>query len=103
MTVVMDMQLTADALAPLLSSDELAGWELDGNKLKKVYENANYKAALAFVVNIGELAEEQDHHPDVLLTWPTTTVWFWTHTTNGVTQKDVDAAKAVDQLLIDAD
>lgn len=96
MTTATDTAFSPSEIQTALS--DLPGWEMDGNKLKKVYPNKNYVAALAFVQAVGELAEQQDHHPDIFLVWPTTTVWYWTHTANGITQKDVLAAQAVDNL-----
>ncbi len=79
---------------------ELPGWQLNASgHLVRVIQNPNYKQGLAWVQALGEWAEAHDHHPDVLLTWPTLTVTFYTHTANGVTEKDIEAAKAVNGLI----
>ena len=49
---------------------ELPSWEvIDGHHLKKGFRFANFREALVFVNRVGELAEEQGHHPDVCLGW----------------------------------
>lgn len=77
------------------------GWVVTdcGKMITKTYANPSYAKALAFVQAIGEYAESVDHHPEVHLTWPETTVTWWTHTANGVTQKDLDAAVKVNELF----
>ncbi|MDH4379133.1 MAG: 4a-hydroxytetrahydrobiopterin dehydratase [Vampirovibrionales bacterium] len=78
----------------------LDGWHVnEAGHLVRVISNPNYKQGLAWVQAIGDWAEAHDHHPDVLLTWPTLTITFYTHTANGVTEKDVEAAQAVNSLI----
>ncbi len=96
MTTTTDTALTDEAINSHLS--DLPGWRYADNKISRVFDNPSYTAGLSFVQHIGELAEQHDHHPDITLTWPTTTVTYWTHTANGVTQKDIDAAKQVSLL-----
>jgi 4a-hydroxytetrahydrobiopterin dehydratase len=79
---------------------QLQGWQLnESGYLVRLIQNPNYKQGLAWVQAIGEWAEAHDHHPDVLLTWPTLTITFYTHTASGVTEKDVEAAKAMNSLI----
>lgn len=93
----------AQALSPVDLTDavaQLPGWQLnESGFLVRVVQNPNYKQGLAWVQAIGEWAEAHDHHPDLLLTWPTLTVTFYTHTANGVTEKDIDAARAINRLI----
>ena len=72
------------------------GWRvIDGHHLEKEYRFPNFVTALAFVNRVGELAEEQDHHPDILLAWGRAVVRIWTHKIDGLTESDfVFAAKA---------
>ena len=89
---------------PPLEGDELQAlrtqlggdWAvLDDHHLEKAYRFDDFRQALDFTVRVGEMAEEQDHHPDIFLTWGKVTVTIWTHKINGLTESDfVFAAKA---------
>lgn len=77
--------------------DELNhGWDVvDGHHLEKTYEFPDFVTALAFVNQVGELAEEQGHHPNIYLTWGEVKLQVWTHKIDGLTESDfVWAAKA---------
>lgn len=71
------------------------GWEVvGGHHLEKEYEFPDFRTALEFLNRVGELAEEQDHHPDLYLAWGTVRVQIWTHKIDGLTESDfVFAAK----------
>ena len=87
--------LEGDALATL--EDELgAEWRVvDGHHLEKAYRFPDFVTALDFVNRVGELAEEQNHHPDLQLAWGRVVVQIWTHKIDGLTESDfVFAAKA---------
>ncbi len=76
---------------------ELGGdWRVvDGHRLEKEYRFKNFREALAFTNRVGELAEEQGHHPDVHLAWGKVRLTIWTHKIDGLTESDfVFAAKA---------
>lgn len=87
------LPLTADEIRPLL--DQLDGWDAVGNHhLEKRYELADFAAALDLVNRIGAIAEQQNHHPDLLLSWGKVGVTIWTHKIDGLTESDfVFAAK----------
>lgn len=71
------------------------GWRVvDDHHLEKEYEFDDFRGALEFVNRVGELAEEQDHHPDLYLAWGRVRVRIWTHKIDGLTESDfVFAAK----------
>jgi len=73
-----------------------AGWTVvDGHHLEKEYRFQDFREALDFTNKIGEMAEEQDHHPALLLTWGAVKVTIWTHKIDGLTESDfIFAAKA---------
>ena len=81
---------------------ELEGWELldrDGiPQLEKVYNFKNYKLAWAFANKISEIAEEEFHHPSILLEWGKVTVTWWSHSIKGLHQNDFICAAKCDQL-----
>ena len=74
------------------------GWILnrDGH-LEKLYKFNNFAHALDFVNNIGAIAEAQDHHPDIYLTWGKCRVEIWTHLINGLTESDFFLAAKSDR------
>ena len=91
--------LTPDAIAPLLA--QLDGWRVvDHHHLEKRYTLANFADALELVNRIGAIAEDQNHHPDLLLAWGVVGVTIWTHKIDGLTESDFvlaakcDAARA---------
>jgi len=53
-------------------------------QLKRTFEFKNFAKALEFTNKIGEIAEEQGHHPLIELTWGRVTIMWWTHNINGL-------------------
>ena len=63
--------------------------------LEKEYSFKNFKEALDFTIKVGELAENQGHHPDIFLAWGKVKLTIWTHKIDGLTESDfIFAAKA---------
>jgi len=58
----------------------------------------DFKQALDFVNRVGALAEEQGHHPDILLTWGKAEITLWTHKVDGLSESDFIMAAKIDQL-----
>jgi 4a-hydroxytetrahydrobiopterin dehydratase len=90
----------------LLASDDLTaqlatlpGWRLEGDALVRTVQLADFAAALALVVAIGDEAEAMNHHPDIDLRYDTVRLALWTHVAGGVTQYDVELAHRIDALL----
>ena len=78
---------------------ELPGWEVvEGHHLRKVFRFKNFREALGFVNEVGELAEEQGHHPDISFGWGRVEVTVWTHKIDGLTESDFIFAAKVDAL-----
>jgi 4a-hydroxytetrahydrobiopterin dehydratase len=67
-------------------------------KLNKVFNFNNYAEAVSFTNKITELAEEEDHHPAILLEWGKVEVTWWTHKIGGLHKNDFIAAAKTDQL-----
>lgn len=77
----------------------LAGWERDGDKIKKLFKFDSYLAGIAFASAVGVIAEGLDHHPDILIGWRKVTVSFNTHSAgNKITSNDMEAAAAIEAL-----
>ncbi|MDP6182064.1 MAG: 4a-hydroxytetrahydrobiopterin dehydratase [Gammaproteobacteria bacterium] len=67
-------------------------------KLNKVFNFENYADAISFTNKIADLAEEEDHHPAILLEWGRVEVTWWTHKINGLHKNDFIAAAKTDLL-----
>lgn len=63
----------------------------------------NFKQALEFVNRVGEIAEQQGHHPDILLAWGKVEITLWTHKIDGLTHSDLIMAAKIDRLLLQPD
>jgi pterin-4a-carbinolamine dehydratase len=66
--------------------------------ITKAFKFLDFREALKFVNHVGELAEEQGHHPDIFLAWGKVEVMTWTHKINGLTESDFILAAKIDQL-----
>jgi len=75
-------------------------WEENNNKIQKTFTFANFGEALGFVNKVGALAEEADHHPDILLhDYKHVTITMTTHSAGSVvTEKDRELADKIDQV-----
>jgi 4a-hydroxytetrahydrobiopterin dehydratase len=80
--------------------DELGGgWKLvEDHHLEKGYRFANFREALDFTNQVGELAEEQGHHPEIELGWGRVKLLVWTHKIDGLTESDFIWAAKADRL-----
>lgn len=89
--------LATSQIEPLLV--ELAGWEvINGHHLEKIYSFKNFREALDFINRVGELAEEQGHHPDICFGWGKAAITIWTHKIDGLTESDFVLAAKIDRL-----
>jgi len=74
--------------------------ELDGIKrLRRVFSFSDFAQALEFTNQVGELAEEEGHHPALLTEWGRTTVTWWTHKIRGLHRNDFVMAAKTDVLF----
>ena len=71
---------------------------VDEHHLVRTYKFPDFKSALAFVNRVGVLAEEQGHHPDMLLGWGKVEITTWTHAVDGLTESDFILAAKIDRL-----
>ncbi len=75
------------------------GWELvEQTRIEKEFRFDDFRQALAFVDRVGELAESEGHHPDLLLSWGRVKVTLWTHKIKGLHENDFVLAAKIDQL-----
>jgi len=76
------------------------GWNcIKEHHLEKKYEFPDFRQALAFTNRVGELAEDQGHHPDITLAWGKVVLTIWTHKIDGLTESDFIFAAKADQEL----
>ena len=79
---------------------QLTGWEIvDTHRLRKIFKTKDFLSALAYVNKIGELAENEGHHPDLHLGWGRVGVEIWTHKINDLTENDFIIAAKIDDIL----
>ena len=89
--------LQGEAIEKLLS--ELNAWSVvSDHHLSKVYKFGDFREALEFVNRVGELAEEQGHHPDICFGWGRVEITIWTHKIDGLTESDFILAAKIDRL-----
>ena len=68
-------------------------------RLQREFKFKDFVQALEFVNRIGAIAEEEDHHPRIVLEWGRVTVQWWTHVIHGLHRNDLIMAAKTDQLL----
>ena len=79
---------------------QLADWTIvNEHHLARAYKFPDFKSALAFVNEVGALAEEQGQHPDILLGWGKAEITTWTHAVDGLTESDFILAAKIDRLV----
>jgi 4a-hydroxytetrahydrobiopterin dehydratase len=115
MTQLTQMKCTACRRGePTVSDEEMAefrpqvpDWkiiEVEGiNHLVRAFGFDNFVHAVAFTNNIGELAEEEGHHPALLTEWGKVTVSWWTHKIGGLHRNDFIMAARTDQAFATAE
>ena len=77
---------------------ELNGWKHEGKFITRAFEFDHFMDAIAFVNEVAEAAEREEHHPDINVRYTTVKLSIQTHSENGVTEWDVDLAKVIDVL-----
>ena len=91
---------------PPLKGQELEGlhqqvpnWQvINGHHLTREFKFPDFRTALDFVNKVGEVAEQQGHHPDLVLKWGSVGITLWTHKIDGLTESDFIMAAKIDQL-----
>ena len=74
-------------------------WQVvEEHHLNRTFTFPDFKQALDFVNRVGALAEEQGHHPDIMLAWGKVEITLWTHKINGLTESDFIMAAKIDTL-----
>jgi len=79
--------------------EDLVGWAREGDLIRKQFKLASFPGAIAFVTQVGFLAEAANHHPDIDIRWRKVTIGLTTHDAGGLTEKDLSLAAQIDEIL----
>src|SRR3954469_24966569 len=89
---------TESEIAERLSA--LAGWYLEDGTIRRVYKTDGWPTTLMLVNAIGFLSEAAYHHPDLTVTWGRITVKLSTHSAGGITGKDFELARKIEEVAL---
>jgi len=89
-------KITSTAAIPLLKN--LEGWSLINDGLEKKFKFDDFIQALGFIVQVGVIAEKQNHHPELFNVYNKVNLRLSTHDADGLTMKDFDLATAIEKL-----
>jgi 4a-hydroxytetrahydrobiopterin dehydratase len=78
--------------------DTPPGWTNDGQALTKTFDRKDFNDSIAFVNAVARIANEQNHHPDIGISWNEVTIRTWSHDVNAITDRDLKLAKAIDAI-----
>ena len=82
-----------------LNGEQAQGWRLIDGALEKTYTFKNYHETIGFVNALAFIANTEDHHPELAVSYSKCTVRFNTHDVNGISVSDFFCASKVDMLL----
>jgi len=90
--------MTPEEMKPYL--EEVKAWKLkdDTKKIERKFKFKDFKEALAFVNKIGEIAEQEGHHPDITFSWGYVDVELSTHAIGGLSVNDFILAAKINKL-----
>lgn len=79
---------------------KLSDWQIEENKLRKDFKFKDFKAAMSFILHVAFIAEQSDHHPEIINVYNQVTLKLQTHTVRTITIKDIELAEKIDQIPI---
>ncbi len=89
--------LDAAAVAVLVTA--VPEWKVaEGKRLERDFKFKDFRSALAFADRVGAVADAENHHPDLRVSWGRTGVTIWTHAAGGLTENDFVLAAKIDVL-----
>jgi 4a-hydroxytetrahydrobiopterin dehydratase len=91
MTSLTSEQVTAELAAT-------PGWQLADGQITRTVTRKDFRDALLFVNAVGYLAERANHHPDIFISWNKVTLTLVTHSAGGLTAKDFELARQINNL-----
>jgi 4a-hydroxytetrahydrobiopterin dehydratase len=78
--------------------EKLPGWHDRGDALEKHFDRGNFDGSIAFVNAVAKTANEQNHHPDITISWSEVALTLSSHDAGGITERDFRLAEAIDAL-----
>ena len=93
------MPALLDDVAVATALRDLPGWRREDDALVLHATLPTFPVAIGVVARVGEIAEARDHHPDIDIRWRTLTFRCSTHSEGGITQRDVELAKAISEQV----
>lgn len=94
----MESTFTADEVRQWLG-EYLPTWRLRNGYLLRVYKTGSWRLTLMVANAIGYLAEAADHHPELILNYPSVEVHLETHSAGGITRKDYELARQIEEIV----
>ncbi len=89
--------LTGEQIAPL--HEQTPGWQVvDEHHLSRTFKFKDFAGALQFVNQVGRIAEQEGHHPNICFTWGRVTIEIHTHKVDGLTDSDFILAAKIDTI-----
>lgn len=88
--------LTETTLKSVLN--DLKDWHFNEDGIEKNFKFKDFTQALGFIVQVGVQSEKRNHHPELFNVYNKVSIRLTTHDANGVTDKDIDLAKAIDEI-----
>ncbi len=76
--------------------EEFPDWSLSGDSIQRTMSFENFNGAMEFVNRIAQLAEAQQHHPDIMVRYNKVTLTLSTHDAGGLTERDFEFARETD-------
>jgi 4a-hydroxytetrahydrobiopterin dehydratase len=89
-------RVEGEELEALLAS--VPGWRRNGDRIGRRFRFADFRAAMAFVNAMADVAEAEGHHPDFTVHWNVVDVEIWTHAVGGLTENDFILAARLDRI-----
>ncbi|HEX9996484.1 MAG TPA: 4a-hydroxytetrahydrobiopterin dehydratase [Abditibacterium sp.] len=90
-------KLTANQIEKALQN--LEDWEFKAETIRKTFEFDDFVGAMGFVIEVAQLAEELEHHPDIDIRYNKVILKLTTHDEGGVTEHDVRLARAIEAII----
>jgi 4a-hydroxytetrahydrobiopterin dehydratase len=93
---ILDLEAIEDELA------RLDGWEFDGLAIRKTFVMGSFQQSIDWVNRVGEVAEREGHHPDIIINYKKVTLRCWTHKNNSVSKADIQLAEQIEKAMYEA-
>ena len=89
--------LTEEQVNELLK--QIPGWEIKDGHVFRQFKFKDFKEAIAFVNKVAEIAEQEQHHPNIAIHYSKVSIELWTHKINGLSENDFIIAAKIDQII----